>query len=926
MLKDLLAPWKQLFKPANNNFKEIEPDLAKPRTDRRVAHDSLGAILPYTAYDETYKLFVIEAEEFGKQEGLGFVMEINPQVGASEEMADSLVDLLKRLGETGVGIQVSAFGSPDLESLFQSMRMLIAKNGVAVLEETGINAEELARRKERLEALNALNERRIALYRKGASEDLFPGFSYRMRDIRSFVSVVVPCDHTDAGELRRVADIRDSLKMALQNYALFAYDWSAEELVYFLGMVLNPHRTASGAFPLGTYDDGKEIRHQVVMHDTRAAESEDTIEFWSRDLAKIQMRALSPIKYPKSLKLPNVINLLGDSSGSAMGYPCMFLVTTGITFKEYDSEKGMLMAKAARAQQTADAQIARYMPRVADVNADYKMVQQVYDDSGRMSSVYHQVLIWAKEDDMPRAEQSARRIWMAQRFELATDSRQQKVSLLASCPMMFGPLLQKDLQMVKKLSTKTIHNAVATLPILGEFRGSLPRENESPIRRAVLTMFGRLGQPMTYDLFANASGNYNAAVVGTSGSGKSAFCNELIMRSLSQGDRIWIMDVGGSYRKLCDQLGGRYIAFGKGSKINLNPFYMFQSVLEGYFFNEGGYTDEQKKEEADDLTMLMPVIKQMVSPSRQLTDFEDRQLMTHVQSVMLDGRLNANGPKVPELDDLARSLINNCELGGPNPQGSSEEWVERVRQMDHEERSKYCDPRIRELGQNLLSFGSDGIYGSWFHGASNVNLRSDQLVVLELEELNNQPDLRAVVLMLLMRLITNEMYLTPRSKKKLVLIDEAWDLMSEGSSGKFIEVGYRRARKYGGAFITATQSVEDYFKSEISKAALMNSDWLFLLRQKPESVDALAESGKFNVNDYTKNLIKGLRTESGRFSEIFVRCGDLPPAVGRLFFDPFTLLIASSKAEDVEAIDKYKNQGFTISQSCEMVLNDRAKK
>lgn len=49
------------------------------------------------------------------------------------------------------------------------------------------------------------------------------------------------------------------------------------------------------------------------------------------------------------------------------------------------------------------------------------------------------------------------------------------------------------------------------------------------------------------------------------------------------------------------------------------------------------------------------------------------------------------------------------------------------------------------------------------------------------------PDLRAVVLMLLMRMITNEMYLGDRTQDKVVLIDEAWDLMSEGSSGQFIE-------------------------------------------------------------------------------------------------------------------------------------------
>lgn len=100
-----------------------------------------------------------------------------------------------------------------------------------------------------------------------------------------------------------------------------------------------------------------------------------------------------------------------------------------------------------------------------------------------------------------------------------------------------------------------------------------------------------------------------------------------------------------------------------------------------------------------------------------------------------------------------------------------------------------------------------------------------------------------MVMQLMMYRITQEMYLD-RSKRKLVIIDEAWDLMGSGSSANFIEAGYQRARKYGGAFGTITQSVDDYYKNEATRAAITNADWLFLLRQKPESIDRLGKRGQ----------------------------------------------------------------------------------
>ena len=181
--------------------------------------------------------------------------------------------------------------------------------------------------------------------------------------------------------------------------------------------------------------------------------------------------------------------------------------------------------------------------------------------------------------------------------------------------------------------------------------------------------------------------------------------------------------------------------------------------------------------------------------------------------------------------------------------------------------------------------------------------------------------LQTVVLLIVMYRITREMYFS-RERKKIVIIDEAWDLLSGGATAEFIEAGYRRARKYKGSFMSATQGVDDYYRNPAAKAALDNSDWMFLLRQKPESIEMLDKLGQLTMDDAMKRLLQSLRTEHGAFSEVFIH-SPAGNGVGRLIVDPYSLLLFSSRAEDFGAINAKRVTGMTVSQAIDAVLHDR---
>lgn len=931
MLKSLLSSFKSVLTPSTPNF--VEDDNASPaRTgSEEHVHDRFGPIFPFSAYDDKYQIFQVDGATPNDIEGLGFVIELTPQIGASVEMSNALAAMLTRTVEPGAGWQVSVFGSPDLEHQYEHMRRLVNQEGCKPLFDESIKVKpgdnekvvskktaEYKTRYERWQMLRELTERRIAYYKRGTSQALFPASNYRMRNIRCFLSLVVPVKITNETELRRVADIRDAVTAQLQAQFLYAYNWAANDLIYFLALVNNPQRTLGGRMPIADYDDGKPINEQIIYGETRVQERENELEFSSASDASVVVRCLSPLRYPSRLALPSMINLLGESGPSGAGYPCMYLLTACVSFTPFDSARGKLNAKAARAQQTADSQLARFMPKAQGVNQDYKLIQHVLDNKGRDARITHQAVLWAHEKDIRSAQMQTETIWRSVGFDMATDTKMQKASYLAAMPMFHGPLMQKDLQIAGRLSTKTSFNAANSLPLLSEFSGIPAREGESDplFRRPIITTFGRLGQAQSWDVFANTAGNYNGAICGASGSGKSTFCNSLLIGSLTNGDRAWVIDVGGSYKWLCRNVSGEYIHFGRESSVNFNPFAMFQCVLDGSFFDQGPTSRDYQQDFDDDLAMMMPIIFRMISTD-VLGDFQRTQITMHVQAIFLDGRLAG---KVPTLDDLRNSLINNCERGGPNPLQDDPSWRQQIRDMSYEQRQAYCDPRIRDLGTQLSPFCEGGQFAGWFDPNRPVTqLSHAQFVVLELEELNNTPELGAVILMLLMRMITNAMYLGDRKQGQVVLIDEAWALMN-GNSGDFIETGYRRARKYKGAFFSATQSIEDYYKSPMATAALVNADWVFLLRQKEDSIQALKSSSKFMISAHTEEQLKSLTTVSGRFAEVFVRSPSVPPTIGRLFLDPYTLLMSSSRPDDVSAIKAQLDTGVDMNQALLNVL------
>jgi conjugal transfer ATP-binding protein TraC len=820
----------------------------------------LTGILPYLAWQEDARLFALDQGGFGEraEHAIGFCIETLPQTGASEEMEKVLASLFVSC-PPGTGIQISLYGSPHILPVLKTQANLLPTSDIDA------EAEGLQRRNSNIFRL--LARRRIDHYMKGVSESIFGHQTYLLRDFRSVISVTLPLDPELPADVDEALRIRESIHATLKSAHLPGHDWGPDDLLNFVADFFDHARLfAGGSVTPIRWDAGQPLRKQISNLEIASRVGDGDIRFRKAGGAESVLQLFSVRQYPRYFRLSGMNYLIGDPYQLALAMPCPFIITMGAVALDYESARTRAQMKAARATQSAGSYLAHFQPDLQERKRDWDMVLKTFDSGRTVVGMYHQVCLVSRVEDASRCEHSVRAVWRARGFDLTKDFYLQHQALSATLPMTLTPALQNDLRQFGRINTKTADNAVMTSPLIAEWKGT-----QTP----VMTLFGRRGQIIGFDLFDNTGGNFNFAVAALSGSGKSVFVNEMTYRYLGAGAKVWIIDVGRSYKNLCELLDGEFIEFSdeRQNTICLNPFSMIIDINA-------------------DMEMVLPLLAQMASPREPLDNYGYTALGSAIKRVW-----DAKGRSATITD-----IYELLQTGRLSSEGEYERDLSR-------------------LATALEPYTRHGVYASYFEGDANIQFDKD-FVVLELEELKSKKDLQSVVMQLIMYRITQEMY-RDRSRRKLVIIDESWDLMGSGSSGSFIEAGYRRARKYGGAFGTITQSVDDYYKNEATKAAINNADWLFLLRQKAENIERLGKEGKLSLDEWLKRQLGSVSTEHGHFSEIYIH-SPMGAGLGRLLLDPFSMLVYSTRAEDYEAIKRLREQGLSVAEAIEQLVTQRA--
>ncbi|MCF6808560.1 type IV secretion system protein TraC [Thiotrichales bacterium 19S9-12] len=590
--------------------------------------------------------------------------------------------------------------------------------------------------------------------------------------------------------------------------------------------------------------DDREKDHLRLSGDDRNGKSYQT-----------DISVLTIDKLPSSFRLWENINNTSNIFDTLYHINCNHIITAIYKLDEH----GKALSKANRkTRDLTKKSRSDYATLVAGTEEQAQQWKSFREDltkqKTRSCKMLYNVVLFSKPSKREVDVEKAKNAFNLPGIKLSVCKRMQMPYFLASMPFMFTNHLQYDFALPMMMHHISSWNATQYLPVLSDWHGQ---------DKGILLPSMR-GQFSLVDPFSGFWGtNFNAAVTGTSGAGKSFLMQMMALSTLFDGGYVYIIDIGGSYRKLCEAVNGVYLEY---SNLALNPFTYVRNIY-------------------DSIDNLIDLFEEITCSKEKASNNQTAAL----RAAILDAFQRKGNAAL--VDDVQESLRN----------------LDQGRFFS-----------AKALAENIDPFTSKAEHGRVFNERSKFDPKS-RFIVIDLLEIKDKKSLVSPVLMSAFNQVKNTVYLLDRSIKKQFIMDEGWKFFAGSPRAiEFLIEGFRTGRRHNASFVTITQGISDYTDFPAAKALWDNAALKLILLQDSSKLDQFNKEHEM-FNEYELNILKKFpQAKEAGYSQVLIKGQNLQ-TFQRLFVDPFTLVMMSSAGEDYSAVEALKKKGVPLLEAVNQV-------
>ncbi|MCF6768391.1 TraC family protein [Thiotrichales bacterium 19S11-10] len=838
--------------------------------------------LPYRYFDKEKGIFINEYKtSLGCQVGYGFGREIAPLAGSSRKIPESLNDMICKKLPTGKkwGYQFVLTADRKVSEMIETNRKLHAQKGQTYAKLAQYQADM---------ANKALVD--------GFSNGFGKAARFDLKNYRSFFFA-----YTLEKDLEKIIEVKEETENDLSTLGTSFRDMDAEDFIAYMGNIIN-HNALDTTLPKIRYNEFLELNQQCFDQTTTLDKVnrkyldfkfyDDTKAYLATESVTSRVVCLTLKRLPTELYHWELQKFLSSFRSTGLSLACPFMWSVNFQIESKGASDAQVNAKITNLSRSAESGLGRFFPFLNDEIEEYREIQRgLAGDIYRICNFSVDLILFTDEVNWRRDISTAERLYR-DGLELRNAEFLQSQSFLSILPFQYARFSKERHKSGTRHRAKS-SNISNMLPIVGDYKGSCDMNKSSPYRGLSYGLLTptRTNQVAFFSPFIMGTDSYNIVIAGAMGSGKSVLAQSLILDIISMGGLVWAFDKGGSYRDMCRAIGGQMI---NAASLHLNPFSHLdydKMANDPELINDPEFSLEASFQNS--IAMITDLYSMIGRPNEVVSDFEKSFLSGCIVRAYAKKRTKTIVDDV--IFEIEASISEDRDKSLPFDQRKAD-WV-----------------------HYLYQYTTKGSSPDVFNKPSKLDPKAS-FICIETEGIPSK--LKNPVMMALTIDIDNRIILSESSRPKGLVLEEISQLLkmnSKSLEAKFSE-GAATYRKKQASLITITQNVSEYFETDLLKVIYNKSELKIVMRQGDDFPTFAKEKELFHEADI-EQIKQFKKSSEARFSSFLLKNGSTT-SIHQYYLDPFSKVLTSTRAEDMEAIKSYRKKGLSVEDSVERVMWD----